>query len=222
MYHFMRACRLILCISMPLAIVLLCSNIVLRIPATYVYHFNDTEVIDDLGIDMYGSEMADGIAGYLNSTGDGSEFQMYIENGSFKDPVFDETDSAAMAKVKTTLRNELILGLVFLAVFIVDYIVLVKREYRDWLRRAGVIAAVVSIALSAVMFGLFRSGTFVRKLYDTFVGVDLSENTLIGRLLDMSFLSVAGTFALIVALIAIAVFLFIHLQITREEKLFFD
>ena len=222
MSFFMRACRLILCIAMPLAIVLLCSNVVFRISATYVYHFNDTQVIDELGIDMYASEAADGITQYLNSPDQEGEFQMYIENGSFRDPVFSKTDSEAMGRVKTVLWRELILGCVFLAVFIVAYIFLAKRDYRDWLRRAGIIASVLSCSLSVTRLALMRTGSFVRELYNRFVGIDLGENTLIGQMLDMDFLKVAGAFALVIALVAIAVFLFIHIQITREEKLFFD
>ena len=92
MERFRLTWHVLLLISLPLAILFLSSNIALRMPEMYVYHFNDSQVTSWLSVDAGSREFAEAITSYLNGFGD-EEFQMYEQNVTYRDPLFDVDES---------------------------------------------------------------------------------------------------------------------------------
>ena len=115
MRKFNYASSILAAVFIPLMILILSSNIVLRISETYVYHFNDSRATAGLAYNVTGSEFADEIAGYWSSFG--GEFQVYDDNGRFRDPIFDDKETEAMRNDKSVLV--VLLGSPFYKTFII-------------------------------------------------------------------------------------------------------
>ena len=142
MRKFNYASSVLVVIFIPLMILILSSNLVLRFSETYVYHFNDSRATAGLAYNVTGSEFADEIAGYWSSFS--GEFQVYDDNGSFSDPIFDDSEVEAMAKAKKAVNLHLLAGIISGAVGIVFYTYLYRRGYRKALRKRSTAGSAIT------------------------------------------------------------------------------
>ena len=210
---------ILIMIILPIAIVSLCGNVVFRISETYIYHFNDSQVIEDIGSIVTGGEVADSITGYFNSPSR-AEFQIYEQNGEFKDPIFDEVESRAMHKAKRVLTWTLLGGILLMAGGIALYIFMTGTVEREVLRLIGFITIGISaIELVVVDFLVARPG--IRALlYDKFIGEALGEESTLRILLGSPIQKTYIIFSSVLSLAVMGIFLYIHSNITREKRLF--
>lgn len=210
---------IIIMILLPLSILLLSGNAVLRVSPTYVYHFNDSEVVGDVGTSIGGSRLADEIAGYFNSFS-GEEFQVYEINGEYRDPIFEENESIAMSKGKRILTWTLILGLVTFGASIAIYVYLSSLVDRLPLRRLGFLALLCSFGGVVAQNLLLRDARIRGILYDRFIGIELGKSSAIKILLSSPFERTYLIFSSVVAVVIIGLLLYIHGSLTREKRLF--
>jgi len=61
-----RFCSVILVILIPVLIITLSINVVFRLPDAYLCHFNDSQSVDRLYVNLSSSEMADAISSFMN------------------------------------------------------------------------------------------------------------------------------------------------------------
>lgn len=210
----------LLVIFMSLMIVLLSSNMVLRISATYVYHFNDSEVMLNVPYSIKGNEMAKEITSYFMSFSD-KPFQVYEDNRIFKDPIMEKEDQEVMKKAKKILNIELAAGLLSAAVFAGIYIYLFKKDYKKALRnryRAGIVLSVILIVALGIFFAIKSCRKF---LYAELIGVKLSKYSIVGLILGDPFFKTYIMFSTLVAVIFLAVMTYVHYKITKPERIFY-
>ena len=67
MRQFNYICSIILVITLPLMIVILSSNLILRSSASYTFHFNDSQVVLEVPYSVKGDAFASEITSYFNS-----------------------------------------------------------------------------------------------------------------------------------------------------------
>ncbi len=208
-----------LIIILPISIVLLSGNIVLRIPETYNYHFNDSQAADKVGSSITGTEFAKEFSSYFNSPGR-DDFQVYEENGEFRDPIFDENESMAMGKAKTIMLWTLFSGVLFFGGGIAIYIYLLNTVERETIRLVGIIATLAS-ALELVIYEVLVSRAGIRKIfYDRFIGIALNKDSTLRLLVGTPFEKTYIIFSSVLCIAIIGILLYIHLSITRERRLF--
>ena len=123
----------LLTVLIPLAIFLLSSNLILRIPQTYEFYFNDSQSIDGIDYSITVSKMGKSICSYFSSPGN-DDFQVYEINGQYKDPVFGDKDKTVMKNAKDFLFKELVAGLAALLFAVLIYVNTVKKKLRQYLR----------------------------------------------------------------------------------------
>ena len=210
---------ILILILLPLSILLVSGNAVLRVSATYVYHFNDSQVVSEIGTSIGGSRIADEITGYFNSFS-GEEFQVYETNGDYRDPIFEETESLVMAKAKKILGWTLLLGIVGFGASIAVYVYLSSQVGRLPMRRIGFIALLCSIALVVVQGFLIKDPAVRNLLYGRFIGIDLAKSSSIRILLSSPFENTYVIFSSVLAVAIIGVLTYIHSSITAEKRLF--
>ena len=206
-------------IVLPIAIILLAGNVVLRVPATYTYHFNDSQAVGEVGSSITGTEFADEIAGYFNSI-KSEEFQIYEENGEFKDPVFDEVESSVMRKCKSTMIWTLFLGIVLFGLSIALYLYLMMTLERPVLRFVGFLSLGVSFLDVLIVGFLIMRSSFRAFLYEKFIGISLGKETTFHILLGSPFEKSYLIFSSVLAIVIICILLYIHYSVTRERRLF--
>lgn len=206
-------------ITLPIAILLLSSNLVLRVSETYIYHFNDSEVTYYTGVNVTGSQFAESITGYFNRIG-GEDFQVYEQNGTFMDPLFEENEIRMMAAAKRTMTTELLVGLLFLAVGIAVYIWLLGKGDDKALRKTGFVGLAIGFILLVGQVIAVSNPGFREWVYDTFVAVELNENSLIALLLSDPFQKAYLLFASILGFAMMSAYGYIHHLITKEKRIF--
>lgn len=82
-----RVFSVLLTVLIPLAIFILSSNLILRMPLTYKFYFNDSMTINKIDYSVSVSKVGNSIGAYFSKPGS-TEFQVYEKNGSYKDGVF--------------------------------------------------------------------------------------------------------------------------------------
>ncbi len=211
---------LILPILLSIAVTLISTNLVLRLPETYLYHFNDSQVVSELNVDIKESRFAEEIAGYLSSV-KRDEFQVLEENGSFKDPVFDKTDSEFMLRSKKILAASLFAGFMALALAAWDYIYLVKSGKRKALKHFGYSAILMSAMLSAAEIIMVNISSFRAFLLNHIIAVKLSDDSALATLIFSPFEKTFSVFLAVTAVAMILLSLYIHSRVTKENRMFY-
>lgn len=153
----------LLAIALPVMIMLLSSNIVLRVSETYVYHFNDSQAVDRLYTDVTGSQFAKEITSYFNSFGS-KDFQVYEKNGRFKDAFFNKADILAMKKARKDLNLSLGLAVINGVIGIGSFVYLYRKRFIKPLKISSYTSVGISIGYIVVLNILLRSKAF-RKVF---------------------------------------------------------
>jgi len=206
-------------ISLPLAVAILSGNVVLRLSATYVYHFNDSQVVDQVGSYVTGSQFADEISGYFNSIGS-KEFQVYEENGEFRDPIFDEKESQVMARGRLIMNLTLALGVLLMGLAIGLYLFLVGKVPKIKLRRIGFGALGISAGLTLALVVAVGRKAVREMLYTSFIGIELGKGSTLKLLIGSPFEKTYIIFSTVLAVAMIGVLTYIHHSLTKEQRLF--
>ena len=209
----------LLVICMPLAILLLSTNVVLRISGTYIYHFNDSQAVNELYTDVKGSEMAKEVKSYWNQTSD-KEFQVYEKNSQFKDPIFSKKDARAMKKVKSALTKSLIAGLVLFAAGAFTYSRLLKKGAKKPLRIIGYVCSGITLLLIIIINILWRMTRFRKASYAKFVGVKLAKDSALQIILGAPFYKTFLLFFTVNTIVLTGILFYINFYYSKDKRLF--
>lgn len=209
----------LLIVLLPIAIISLSGNAVLRVYATYGYHFNDIQGSNLVSSNLSNSDLGKEIADYFNSFGD-ENFQIYEQNGEFSDPMFDDSEIAVMAKVKVLLKWTLIGGSFAFLLVVVIYVYLRLWGDKKKLRIVGYSAAGVTlVAFIAKVFLLFDQG-FRNGLYAKYIGIPLNDESSLKILLQSPMEKTYLLFSGIVAMAIVVLFIYINSEVTKERGFF--
>ena len=209
----------LLIILLPLAVIVLSGNGVLRASLSYSYHFNDIQASNLVDSSLNNTELAEEITGYFNSFGD-EEFQIYEQNGEFMDPAFDNLEVMAMKRAKQLLKWTLIAGGIFFVMFVAVYIYLALRGEKRYLRISGIAAVVSTIIALIVKCVLISNDSFRANLYERFINIALNEEATLRLILGSPMEIVYLVFSSILTIAVTLIFLYIHIGVTREKGMF--
>ena len=220
MRQFNYVCSIILVITLPLMIVILSSNLILRSSATYTFHFNDSQVVLEVPYSVKGNEFASEISSYWNSFSD-EPFQVYEDNGLFQDEIFEEDEQAVMKKAKDVLNIELAIGLFCLVVAAGIYIYLLKAGFHEALRNRYLVCVGVTIGLLIFQAIAFSIKGFRLWLYNGLIGIPLHKDSVLQLILgDPSYVTYI-LFATIAGAAALGILSYLHYEITKPNRIFY-
>lgn len=220
MRKFNFFCSVILIVTMSLAITILSSNLILRMSSTYVFHFNDSQAISEIPYYVTESDVAGAITGYWSSF-KSDKFQVYEENGNYKDPVFIADEQQAMQKAKSILNIELAGGFLCLLISCAIYFYLWKNQFLEALRnrfRVGIGSAAVLMIARGILVGIKG---FRKWLYSNLIGVKLSKDATLVVLLGDPFFKTYLIFVSIAGIAMIAVLTYVHYSLTKPSRIFY-
>lgn len=221
MHKFNYLCSMILAVLLPLMIVILTSNLILRVSETYVFHFNDSQVVTEIPYNVTERDMASGISSYWSSFS-GEAFQVYEDNGVYQDPIFDETEQRIMVRIKAVLNIELAFGLFCLAIALAVYIYLWKNGFRETLRNRYRAGAVLTVLLLIGQGICWYSKGFRLWIYNFLVGIELpKESTTLLTVLGDPFFKTYVLFASIFGAAILALLTYINYHLTKPERIFY-
>lgn len=221
MHKFNYFCSIVLTITLPLMIFILSSNLVLRVSATYTYHYNDSQVIDEIPYYVTGNQMAEGIASYWSSFS-GEAFQVYEKNGTYQDPIFDEAEQRVMQKAKRILNIELAAGILFLAITLAIYVYLYRNGFREALRNRSLAGQVIALLLLIAHGVCWHIKGYRLWLYDQLIGIQLpKESTTLITVLGDPFFKTYVIFASIFGAALLAVTCYANYLLTKPSRIFY-
>ncbi len=220
MKQFNFICSIILVVVLPLMIVILSSNLILRVSAPYTFHFNDSEVVMEVPYNVKGTEFADEISAYWSSFSD-EPFQVHEDNGLFKDEIFEEDEQAVMKQVKHILNIALAAGLLCLMLTLGIYIYLLKSGFTVVLRKRYKVGAAITILLLIVQAVCWSMKSVRLWAYDQLIGLPLHKESVLALLLgDPSYVTYI-IFATVAGGAMLAILSYVHFVLTRPDRIFY-
>lgn len=220
MHKFNYLCSIILVITLPLMIVILSSNLILRVSETYNFHFNDSQVVSEIPYNVTGGELSSEISSYWSSFDD-EDFQVYEKNGNYKDPIFETDEQQAMKKAKNILNIELAAGFLCLVIAAAIYIYLWKNQFLEALRKRYTAGAVITIVLLVLQAVFWMIRPFRLWAYTTFIGVELTKDSTLAIILGDPFFKTYLLFATILGGAILALLTYINYNLTKPTRIFY-
>lgn len=208
-------------ITIPLAIILLSSNIALRLPLTYQFYFTDKQAVSSAGYTVTESEMSREIAKSLNSFSK-SEFQVYEKNGPYKDPIFGKTDQKVVNQVRKQLNAELIFGIFALIASILLFEFTLRQKMQEWLTAEGQWGSAIVCAVLVLQVILLNIQGVRSWLYRHLIGIPLKKSNALYTLMYLGFAKSYLVFSTVIAVILLLIFVYILFRRTRPKgKIFY-
>ena len=189
----------ILAVSISFFIVIFSYNAILRVPETYTYHFNDSQVTYNLNTKTSGTE----------------------KNGKFNDPLFEKKEVEVMRKAKKILTISAIACFLFGISSIFSYAYLLKNGSRSKLKRTNNVAIALAVLMQIVMAISLNVDAIRKVIYRLFIGVSPGKESLLIELIGTPFEAVVSVFATIIMVILIGIFVYINKKLIKDERIFY-
>lgn len=220
MSRFKTICSVVLVFCIVIVTVTLGQSILLRTPDVYQFHFNDSQSVDQLYTSLTSAEMADEIAGFMNSFRP-EEFQVHDFTGYDELPIFDSRDSYNMMVLKKMVDISGIFCLVGLILMISIYIWFVRDDEKKLLRRAFRLGAAFSAAL-IVLQAVVLSAKSLRDSYFRLWGMrSFAADSKLEMILGDEFWGIFTVFVTVVSFIILLVLAYLNYRITRPPRIFY-
>ena len=220
MSRFKTICSVILVFSIVMVTLTLGQSLIFRLPDMYLFHFNDSRCVDKLYTSLTSTQMADEIAGFMNSFRP-EEFQVHDFTGYDELPIFDSRDSYNMMVMKKMVDVSGIFCIIGLILMVSIYILLVRDEETRLLRKsflAGAAFSGAAIALQAVIL----SAAGLRSSYFRLWGVrQAAEYSKLELIMGDDFWAVCTVFLTGISLIILAVLAYVNYRVTRPPRIFY-
>lgn len=121
-------CSILVVFTTAICMITAAQNLTLRTADVYLFYFNDSGAVDRIYTGLSNSEMADGIADFMNSWRP-QEFQIYEDTGYDLQGIFTEEESDSMMLVKKWLDISLALCIVSLIISVAIDIWMVQSDH---------------------------------------------------------------------------------------------
>lgn len=217
---FNRVCSVVVVFTMALFIVSFAQNMLLRTSGIYAFYFNDSQAVDSIYTELSNNEMAEAIAGFMNSWRP-EKFEVLEDTGYDKENIFTEEEGENMMKVKQALD---ISGLFCLVSFILTAAIYF-HFLRDGKKKVLFDAHKFSLGLVVVMGiceAVLMSTHGGRKKLLAFLDiVPLHEDSQLLAILGADFIHMATVFLVMMTLILTIIMTYISYALTKPPRLFY-
>jgi len=217
-----RFCSIILVILIPVLILTLSINVVFRVPDAYLFHFNDSQSVDQLYVSLTNSEMADAISSFMNKFYPyPEEFQVEEDTGYDWIGIFDSRDSYNMLVLKRALDISGIFCIVSLILTAAIHVLLIREGEKKALRNSFRVGAAISLVLIGVQAFVVSAG-YVRDGLLRLLGTRTpAEGSNLEIILGDDFWGVVVVFLTGISLVVFGVCTYVNHRLTRPPRIFF-
>ena len=220
MKKFNYVCSFLVVITLSIFIITLGQNIAARTSGTYLYYFNDTRVVESLYTSHTNSQMADDIAGFINSWRP-EEFQVYDNTGYDLQGIFSAGDSDNMLAAKRALDFSLIVCIVCLIITAAIYVYFLKNDFKLALRKRIKLCWLLTAAM-LIVEGFLLLSEQGRQWLASFAGLEaLSENSALKVILGGDFIGMMAFFVIAYTLVAVLAISYLTFVLTKPPRLFY-
>ena len=219
MTRFKTICSVVLVCCIIIVTLTLGQNLLFRLPDVYQFHFNDSQCVDRLYTSLTSTQMADEIAGFMNSFRP-EEFQVNDFTGYDELPIFDSRDSYNMLVLKKMVDISGIFCAIGLILLVSIYIWFVREDEKKLLRKAFRFGAVCSAAMIVVQAVVFSAGGLRNRYFRLWGMRAFAEDSKLEMILGSEFWGIFAVFLTVVSLILLLVMAYLNYRVTRPPRIF--
>ena len=217
---FNRICSIIVIFTAALFILSFSQNLLFRSADVYNFYFNDSRAVDRVYTNLTSREMAEEIAGFMNSWRP-EKFEVLEDTGYDMESVFTEEESVNMMAAKRLMDISCVVCIVSMIATVAIYV----HFLRDGKKK--VLSDMFKVSIFLVLGGiiaeiwLMATNEGRSRVMELTGMIDLGEEAQIAILLGSDFLNMAAIFLVVCTLIVLAVCTYVNRVLTKPPRIFY-
>lgn len=217
---FNRICSIIVIFTAALFILSFSQNLLFRSADVYNFYFNDSRAVDRVYTNLTSREMAEEIAGFMNSWRP-EKFEVLEDTGYDMESVFTEEESVNMMAAKRLMDISCVVCIVSMIATVAIYV----HFLRDGKKK--VLLDMFKVSIFLVLGGiiaeiwLMATNEGRSRVMELTGMIDLGEEAQIAILLGSDFLNMAAIFLVVLTIVVLAVCTYVNRVLTKPPRIFY-
>ena len=217
---FNRICSIIVIFTAALFILSFSQNLLFRSADVYNFYFNDSRAVDRVYTNLTSREMAEEIAGFMNSWRP-DKFEVLEDTGYDMESVFTEEESVNMMAAKRLMDISCVVCIVSMIATVAIYV----HFLRDGKKK--VLSDMFKVSIFLVLGGiiaeiwLMATNEGRSRVMELTGMIDLGEEAQIAILLGSDFLNMAAIFLVVLTIVVLAVCTYVNRVLTKPPRIFY-
>ena len=217
---FNRICSIIVIFTAALFILSFSQNLLFRSVDVYNFYFNDSRAVDRVYTNLTSREMAEEIAGFMNSWRP-EKFEVLEDTGYDMESVFTEEESVNMMAAKRLMDISCVVCIVSMIATVAIYV----HFLRDGKKK--VLSDMFKVSIFLVLGGiiaeiwLMATNEGRSRVMELTGMIDLGEEAQIAILLGSDFLNMAAIFLVVLTIVVLAVCTYVNRVLTKPPRIFY-
>ena len=217
---FNRICSIIVIFTAALLILSFSQNLLFRSADVYNFYFNDSRAVDRVYTNLTSREMAEEIAGFMNSWRP-EKFEVLEDTGYDMESVFTEKESVNMMAAKRLMDISCVVCIVSMIATVAIYV----HFLRDGKKK--VLSDMFKVSIFLVLGGiiaeiwLMATNEGRSRVMELTGMIDLGEEAQIAILLGSDFLNMAAIFLVVLTIVVLAVCTYVNRVLTKPPRIFY-
>ena len=217
---FNRICSIIVIFTAALFILSFSQNLLFRSADVYNFYFNDSRAVDRVYTNLTSREMAEEIAGFMNSWRP-EKFEVLEDTGYDMESVFTEEESVNMMAAKRLMDISCVVCIVSMIATVAMYV----HFLRDGKKK--VLSDMFKVSIFLVLGGiiaeiwLMATNEGRSRVMELTGMIDLGEEAQIAILLGSDFLNMAAIFLVVLTIVVLAVCTYVNRVLTKPPRIFY-
>ena len=217
---FNRICSIIVIFTAALFILSFSQNLLFRSADVYNFYFNDSRAVDRVYTNLTSREMAEEIAGFMNSWRP-EKFEVLEDTGYDMESVFTEEESVNMMAAKRLMDISCVVCIVSMIATVPIYV----HFLRDGKKK--VLSDMFKVSIFLVLGGiiaeiwLMATNEGRSRVMELTGMIDLGEEAQIAILLGSDFLNMAAIFLVVLTIVVLAVCTYVNRVLTKPPRIFY-
>ena len=217
---FNRICSIIVIFTAALFILSFSQNLLFRSADVYNFYFNDSRAVDRVYTNLTSREMAEEIAGFMNSWRP-EKFEVLEDTGYDMESVFTEEEGVNMMAAKRLMDISCVVCIVSMIATVAIYV----HFLRDGKKK--VLSDMFKVSIFLVLGGiiaeiwLMATNEGRSRVMELTGMIDLGEEAQIAILLGSDFLNMAAIFLVVLTIVVLAVCTYVNRVLTKPPRIFY-
>lgn len=213
-----RGLFVLLIVVLPFIVILGGSNLAMRMPDVYVYQLNDSQITEEIDLDVDNEELAEVFSDFMFGKSD--DFKLNANYRGREQEVFSQGENIAMHNYKGFIDRTVIPLIIFTILGIISYTMLFLQEKDIALRVAFKIGASLYAFFMVIISILYLIPVTKSYFFNLIFHYTFGSDDIIPVILTSSFASQMILGITFVSGVALALIGYATWQITKTKRMF--
>ena len=217
---FNRICSIIVIFTAALFILSFSQNLLFRSADVYNFYFNDSRAVDRVYTNLTSREMAEEIAGFMNSWRP-EKFEVLEDTGYDMESVFTEEESVNMMAAKRLMDISCVVCIVSRIATVAIYVHFLRDGKKKVLSDMFKVSIFLLLGGIIAEIWLMATNEGRSRVMELTGMIDLGEEAQIAILLGSDFLNMAAIFLVVLTIVVLAVCTYVNRVLTKPPRIFY-